>query len=148
MYYTLRINSMEWNMRYLFGFLVPFPFPSPVWKTGIICFLSRRSMTCIENFNIPHTQGQPLPPVIRTFDNLHIQIPFPMGQKLCLNASPIFFVLKVKSALWLVKFSAQPHTTLCIQFLDRENNDKTIHCPWENRFVLQWYGAVRKFTFL
>ena len=78
-------------------------------------------MTCIENFNIPHTQGQPLPPVIRTFDHLHIQIPG--------------------------KISAQPHTTLCIQFLDRENNDKTIHCPWENRFVLQRYGAVRKFTF-
>ena len=66
MYYTLRINSMKWNMRYLFGFLVPFPFPSPVWKTEIICFLSSRSMTCIENFNIPHTQGLPLPPVIKT----------------------------------------------------------------------------------
>ena len=26
-----------------------------------------------------------------------------------------------------VKISAQPHTTLCIQFLDRENNDKKIH---------------------
>ena len=109
MYYTLRINSMKWNMRYLFGFLVPFPFPSPVWKTGIICFLSRRSMTCIENFNIPHTQGQPLPPVIRTFDNLHIQIPFPMGQKLCLNAPPIFFFLKVKSAPWLVMFPHSPY---------------------------------------
>ena len=22
---------------------------------------------------------------------------------------------------------------------------KTIHRHWENRFVLQWYGAVRKF---
>ena len=44
------------------------------------------------------------------------------------------------------KISAQPHTTLCIQFLDRENNDKTIHYPLENRIVLQWYGAVRKFT--
>ena len=22
---------------------------------------------------------------------------------------------------------------------------KTTHCHWENRFVLQWYGAVRKF---
>ena len=103
-------------------------------------------MTCIENFNIPHTQGQPLPPVIRTFDNLHIQIPFPMGQKLCLNASPNFF-FKGEISTVTGKISAQPHTTLCIQFLDRENNDKTIHCPWENRFVLQRYGAVRKFTF-
>ena len=29
------------------------------------------------------------------------------------------------------KISAQPHTTLCIQFLDRENNDKN-----ENAWVL------------
>ena len=35
------------------------------------------------------------------------------------------------------KISAQPHTTLCIQFLDRENNDKNNTLPWENRFVLQ-----------
>ena len=45
----------------------------------------------------------------------------------------------------LGKISAQPHPTLCIQFLDGENNDKTIHCHWENRSVLQQYGAVRKF---
>ena len=25
------------------------------------------------------------------------------------------------------KISAQPHTTLSIQFLERENNDKTVH---------------------
>ena len=98
---------MKWNMRYLFGFLVPFPFPSPVWKTGIICFLSRRSMTCIENFNIPHTQGQPLPPVIRTFDNLHIQIPSPWG-KIMFKCLTNFFFLKVKSVPWLVKFPHSP----------------------------------------
>ena len=27
--------------------------------------------------------------------------------------------------LFLVKISAQPNTTLCVQFLDRENNDKS-----------------------
>ena len=27
------------------------------------------------------------------------------------------------------KISAQPHTTLCIQFLDRENNDKNNTLP-------------------
>ena len=27
------------------------------------------------------------------------------------------------------KISAQPHTTLCIQFLDRENNDKNNRLP-------------------
>ena len=43
------------------------------------------------------------------------------------------------------KISAQPRTTLCIQFLDRENNEKTIHCHWENRFVLEQYVAVQKF---
>ena len=35
------------------------------------------------------------------------------------------------------KISAQPHTTLCIQFLTRENNEKKTHFHWENRFVLQ-----------
>ena len=43
------------------------------------------------------------------------------------------------------KISTQPHPTLCIQFLDREAITKTIHCHWENRFVLQYYGAMRKF---
>ena len=57
-----------------------------------------------------------------------------------------FFFLKGEISTVTGKISVQPHTTLCIQFLDRENKDKTIHCPWENRFVLQWYGAVRKFT--
>ena len=37
------------------------------------------------------------------------------------------------------KISAQPHTTLCIQFLTRENNEKTIHFHWENRFVFNQY---------
>ena len=37
-----------------------------------------------------------------------------------------------------VKISAQPHTTLCIQLLDREKTmTKTIHFHWENGFVLQ-----------
>ena len=43
------------------------------------------------------------------------------------------------------KISAQLRATLCIQFLDRENNEKTIHCHWENRFVLEQYVAVQKF---
>ena len=47
-------------------------------------------------------------------------------------------VLSIKVIVCLEgKISAQPHTTLCIQFLDRENNEKTIHCHWENRFVLE-----------
>ena len=32
------------------------------------------------------------------------------------------------------KLTAQPHHTLCIQFLDREKMTKTIYCHWENRF--------------
>ena len=43
------------------------------------------------------------------------------------------------------KISAQPHTTLCIQFLDRENNDKNNTLPSGKQIVLQWYGAARKF---
>ena len=31
------------------------------------------------------------------------------------------------------KISAQPHTTLCIQFLDRENNDKNNRLPLEKK---------------
>ena len=67
-----------------------------------------------------------------------------MGQKLCLNASPIFF-FKGEISTVTGKISAQPHTTLCIQFLDRENNDKTIHCPWENRFVMGLCGNLPSF---
>ena len=44
----------------------------------------------------------------------------------------------------MVKSPPAP-STLCIQFLDRESNDQKIHYHWENRFVLQKYGAVRKF---
>ena len=32
-----------------------------------------------------------------------------------------------------VKISAQPHTTLCIQLLDRENNDKNNTFPLGKR---------------
>ena len=35
------------------------------------------------------------------------------------------------------KISAQPHTTLCIQFLIREKNEGRRHFHWENRFDLQ-----------
>ena len=45
----------------------------------------------------------------------------------------------------LVYVFAQSYTKLYIQFLDRVNNDKTINYNWENRFVLQYYGVVRKF---
>ena len=61
MYYTLRINSMKWNMRYLFGFLVPFPFPSPVWKTGIICFFKQEKYDMHRKLQHPaHPGATPL----------------------------------------------------------------------------------------
>ena len=41
------------------------------------------------------------------------------------------------------KISAQPYTTLCIQFLDRENKNNTL--PLGKQIVLQKYGTVRKF---
>ena len=34
------------------------------------------------------------------------------------------------------KISAQPHTTLCIQFLDRENNDKNNTLPLGKQICL------------
>ena len=39
-----------------------------------------------------------------------------------------------------VKISAQPHTTLCIQFLDRENNDKnnTLQLGKQICFTIVW----------
>ena len=41
------------------------------------------------------------------------------------------------------KISAQPHTTLCIQFLDRENNDKNNRLPLGKQicFKIVW-GCV------
>ena len=40
----------------------------------------------------------------------------------------------------LGKISAQPHTTLCIQFLDRENNDKNNRLPLGKQicFTIVW----------
>ena len=47
------------------------------------------------------------------------------------------------------KISAQPHTTLRIQFLDRKKNDpiekkmtKTVHCHWENSFFTIVWGCA------
>ena len=38
------------------------------------------------------------------------------------------------------KISAQPHTTLCIQFLDRENNDENNRLPLGKQicFTIVW----------
>ena len=51
------------------------------------------------------------------------------------------------------KISAQPHTTLRIQFLDRKKNNpiekkmtKTIHCHWENSFFYNSMGLCGNFT--
>ena len=42
----------------------------------------------------------------------------------------ILFAVKRKNVAGVLgKISAQPHTTLCIQFLDRENNDKNNTLP-------------------
>ena len=42
------------------------------------------------------------------------------------------------------KISAQPHTTLCLQFLDRENNDKNNTLPSGKQicFTIVWGCAV------
>ena len=45
------------------------------------------------------------------------------------------------------KISAQPHTTLCIQFLDRENNDKNNTLPLGKQicFTIVW-GCFTSFS--
>ena len=48
------------------------------------------------------------------------------------------------------KISAQPHTPLCIQFLDRENNDKNNIFPLGKQicFTIVWGCAEILFIFL
>ena len=46
---------------------------------------------------------------------------------------------------FLGKISVQPHTTLCIQFLDRENNEKNNRLPLGKQICFTIVGAVRKF---
>ena len=50
----------------------------------------------------------------------------------------LYFVLKI-----IDKISAQPHTTLCIQFLNKENNDKNNTFPLGKQidFTIVW-GCV------
>ena len=45
----------------------------------------------------------------------------------------------------LVKFSHSPILHYAFSSRIEKTMTKTTHCHWENRFVLQWYGAVRKF---
>ena len=47
------------------------------------------------------------------------------------------------------KASAQPHTRLCIQFLDRENNDKKYILPLRKQicFTIVW-GCVEDLPFV
>ena len=54
----------------------------------------------------------------------------------------IFFISTVKKKK-NGKISAQPHSTLCIQFLDRENNDKNNRLPLGKQicFKIVW-GCV------
>ena len=48
--------------------------------------------------------------------------------------------LRLVSISCLGKISAQPHTTLCIQLLDRENNDKNNTLPLGKQicFTIAW----------
>ena len=70
----------------------------------------------------------------------------------------------IKVALWQNASAAQrwngiqnlrsvefPHSHILLHYAFsswiEKTTTKTIHCHWENRFVLQQYGAVRKFYF-
>ena len=51
-------------------------------------------------------------------------------------------VLSIKVIVCLEgKISAQPHTTLCIQFLDRENNDKNNTLPLGKQICFRAVGG-------
>ena len=60
------------------------------------------------------------------------------------NESPIGqesgILLSQKHVSWVGKISAQPHTTLCIQFLNRENNEKNNTFPLGKQicFTIVW----------
>ena len=47
--------------------------------------------------------------------------------------------------MMLVKFRHSPILHYAFSSWIEKAMTKTIHCHWENRFVLQWHGAVRKF---
>ena len=46
--------------------------------------------------------------------------------------------------MFSVKFPHSPLLHYAFSSRIEKTMTKTIHCHWENRFVLQWYGAVRK----
>ena len=51
-------------------------------------------------------------------------------------------VLSIKVIVCLEgKISAQPHTTLCFQFLDRENNDKNNTLPLGKQICFRAVGG-------
>ena len=47
--------------------------------------------------------------------------------------------------MMLVKFRHSPILHYAFSSWIEKAMTKTIHCHWENRFVLQWHGALRKF---
>ena len=54
----------------------------------------------------------------------------PFGPVICKWSNPVLHKqLTILVVTLFGKVSAQPHTTLCIQFLDRENNDKNNILP-------------------
>ena len=57
----------------------------------------------------------------------------------CITLATYLYWLLNVSLIWTPrvfgKISAQPHTTLCIQFLDRENNDKSNRLPLGGNFT-------------
>ena len=73
-------------------------------------------------------------------DIVRILLRSAQGNKFFSKRDKINFVIVCVAHIYMkswVKISAQPHTTICIQCLDRENNDKNNTLPWENRFFLQ-----------
>ena len=82
-------------------------------------------------------------------DIVRILLRSAQGNKFFSKRDKINFVIVCVAHIYMkswVKISAQPHTTICIQCLDRENNDKNNTLPWETDFFYNSMGLCGNFT--
>ena len=81
---------------------------------------------------VPNEPEQALYPTSNAWLKLNAHLKLYNFSYLSILTVERFFNLNSKS---FGKISAQPHTTLCIQFLDRENNDKSNRLPLGGNFT-------------
>ena len=109
-----------------------------------LCWCPRHTvqMPCLQLMNIRVALLGDIKPFFCwcCMDIVRILLRSAQGNKFFSKRDKINFVIVCVAHIYMkswVKISAQPHTTICIQCLDRENNDKNNTLPWENRFFLQ-----------